>query len=50
MTRILVVEDEKSFSEPLSYLLGREGYEVEVAEDGNEALNKFECPDYHVNS
>ena len=42
MTRILVVEDEKSFSEPLSYLLGREGYEVEVAEDGNEALNKFD--------
>lgn len=42
MNRILVVEDEKSFSEPLAFLLGREGYEVVVAEDGNEALAKFE--------
>ena len=42
MTRILIVEDEKSFSEPLSFLLGREGYEVEVAEDGIDALAKFE--------
>ena len=42
MTRILVVEDEKSFSEPLSFLLGKEGYEVEVASDGNEAIAKFD--------
>ena len=42
MTRILIVEDEKSFSEPLSFLMGREGYEVEVAADGNEAINKFD--------
>ena len=42
MTRILIVEDEKSFSEPLAFLLGREGYEVEVAEDGLDALAKFE--------
>jgi two-component system response regulator RegX3 len=42
MTRILVVEDEKSFSEPLAYLLGREGYEVEIAADGNEAIAKFD--------
>ena len=42
MTRILVVEDEKSFSEPLSFLLGKEGYEVEVASDGNEAITKFD--------
>jgi len=42
MNRILIVEDEKSFSEPLAFLLGREGYVVEVAEDGNEALAKFE--------
>ena len=31
MTRILVVEDEDSFSDALSYLLGREGFEVGVA-------------------
>ena len=42
MTRILVVEDEKSFSEPLSFLLGKEGYEVDVAADGNEAISKFD--------
>ena len=42
MTRILIVEDEKSFSEPLAFLLGREGYEVEVAADGNEAITKFD--------
>jgi two-component system response regulator RegX3 len=42
MTRILVVEDEKSFAEPLAYLLGREGYEVEIAADGNEAIAKFD--------
>ena len=35
MTRILIVEDEQSFSEPLSFLLGKEGYETEVAPDGN---------------
>ena len=42
MTRILVVEDEKSFSEPLAFLLGKEGYEVELAADGNEAIAKFD--------
>lgn len=42
MTKILVVEDEKSFSEPLAFLLGKEGYEVVVAADGNEALAKFD--------
>ena len=38
MTRILLVEDEESFSDPLSYLLRKEGYEVSVAEDGPAAL------------
>ena len=42
MTRILVVEDEVSFSDPLSYLLRKEGYEVEVAETGPEALADFD--------
>ena len=31
MTRVLVVEDEESFSDALSYMLRREGYEVAVA-------------------
>ena len=42
MTRILVVEDEESFSEALSFMLRREGYEVAVAGDGNKALEEFD--------
>jgi two-component system response regulator RegX3 len=42
MTRILVVEDEESFSDPLSYLLRKEGYEVAVAETGPAALENFD--------
>ncbi|WP_270886830.1 response regulator transcription factor [Pedococcus sp. 5OH_020] len=42
MTRILVVEDEVSFSDPLSYLLRKEGYEVAVAETGPDALDDFD--------
>ena len=42
MTRILVVEDEVSFSDPLSYLLRKEGYDVAVAETGPDALSEFE--------
>lgn len=41
MTRILLVEDESSLSEPLSFLLSREGFEVEIAEDGQLALDVF---------
>lgn len=42
MTRILVVEDEPSISDPLAYLLQREGYEVTVVDDGLEAVEEFE--------
>lgn len=42
MTRILVVEDEESFSDPLSYLLKKEGYDVAVAETGPAALEEFD--------
>jgi two-component system response regulator RegX3 len=42
MTRILLVEDEESFSDPLSYLLRKEGYEVAVAETGPAALADFD--------
>ena len=42
MTRILLVEDEESFSDPLSYLLRKEGYEVVVAETGPAALADFD--------
>ncbi len=42
MTAILLVEDEAALSEPLAYLLKREGYEVTVAEDGPTALAEFD--------
>ena len=42
MTRILIVEDEVAFSDPLSYLLSKEGYEVSVAENGHDALVDFD--------
>jgi two-component system, OmpR family, response regulator RegX3 len=42
MTRILIVEDESSLSEPLAYLLGREGYETSIAEDGVAGLADFD--------
>ena len=42
MTRILIVEDESSLSEPLAFLLGREGYETTIAADGPAALVEFD--------
>ena len=42
MTRILLVEDEDSFSDPLSYLLRKEGYDVSVADTGPAALEDFD--------
>ncbi|CAB4684470.1 unannotated protein [freshwater metagenome] len=42
MTRILVVEDEVSFSEALSYLLGKEGFDVAVAGSGPDAIVEFD--------
>jgi two-component system, OmpR family, response regulator RegX3 len=42
VTRILLVEDEIALSDPLSFLLEREGYEVEVAADGLEAVAAFD--------
>jgi two-component system response regulator RegX3 len=36
--RVLVVDDEHAITEFVSYNLKREGYEVEVAHDGNSAL------------
>lgn len=44
--RILLVEDETSISDPLAFLLEREGYRVQVVADGAEALRVF--PDSSV--
>lgn len=50
MVRVLVVDDEASISEAVAYALGREGYEVETAANGVEALEKVEAnrPDVMV--
>jgi two-component system, OmpR family, response regulator RegX3 len=39
---ILVVDDEESYREALTVALEREGFRVEVAADGQEALDQFE--------
>ncbi|WP_129360512.1 MULTISPECIES: response regulator transcription factor [Micrococcaceae] len=42
MTRLLVIEDEEALSEPLAFLLGREGFEVTVIDNGLDAVAEFD--------
>jgi two-component system response regulator RegX3 len=42
VARVLVVEDEESFSDALSYMLRKEGFEVSVAATGTQALTEFD--------
>jgi two-component system response regulator RegX3 len=42
VTRVLVVEDEESYSDPLTYMLTKEGFGVTVAATGPEAVEVFE--------
>jgi two-component system response regulator RegX3 len=42
LARVLVVEDEESFSDALSYMLRKEGFEVSVAATGTSALTQFD--------
>jgi two-component system, OmpR family, response regulator RegX3 len=42
LSRVLVVEDEESFSDALSYMLRKEGFEVSVAATGTEAMTEFD--------
>jgi len=42
VTRILVVEDEESFRDALSYMLRKEGFEVVLADTGPAALEEFD--------
>ena len=43
MSRILVVDDERNICELLTLYLKKEGYTVETAEDGEEAVAKFKA-------
>ncbi|MGH3753089.1 MAG: response regulator [Pseudonocardiaceae bacterium] len=42
MTRVLIVEDEESFADPLAFLLRKEGFSTAVATTGSEALEEFD--------
>ena len=48
LIRLLVVEDEESFIDALEIGLGREGFEVTVARDGQEAISKFESGSFDL--
>jgi len=48
VTKILIVEDESSFSEAISFLLGKEGFETDVAENGRIALELFKASAYDL--
>ncbi len=41
MTKILIVEDEDSVLDPLELLLTKEGFSIQTARDGKEALEQF---------
>lgn len=42
MSKILIVEDEEALSDPLAFLLGREGFQTVVVDNGLDALPTFE--------
>ncbi|MGQ0716142.1 MAG: response regulator [Pseudonocardiales bacterium] len=42
MTRVMIVEDEESFADPLAFLLRKEGFSTAVATTGSAALEEFD--------
>ena len=42
MTRVLIVEDEESFADPLAFLLRKEGFTTAIAGTGQDALEEFD--------
>ena len=48
MTKILIIEDEISFSEALSFLLEKEGYSTVVAETGKQGLEAFKSDTFDL--
>jgi two-component system, OmpR family, response regulator RegX3 len=42
VTRVLIVEDEESFADPLAFLLRKEGFSTAVATTGSAALEEFD--------
>lgn len=48
MAKILIIEDDRDITEILSVALTRDGYQVSVAYDGIEAINKIKKTDYDL--
>lgn len=48
MSKILIIDDEKAIRKTLSEILSFEGYEIEEAADGEEALRMFKTKSYDV--
>ncbi|OLT48785.1 DNA-binding response regulator [Saccharomonospora sp. CUA-673] len=42
MTRVLIVEDEESFADPMAFLLRKEGFTAALATTGQQALEEFD--------
>ena len=42
MTRILIIEDEGSYREALTFMLGKEGFDVAAAADGKSGLAEYD--------
>ncbi len=48
MTKILIIEDEASFSEALSFLLEKEGFQTKIAETGKQGLDAFKAEQFDL--
>ncbi|MGL6248072.1 MAG: response regulator transcription factor, partial [Culicoidibacterales bacterium] len=46
--RILIADDEKQMLKILAAFLGKEGYDVDVVEDGEQAVQKFHEKNYDL--
>ena len=46
--RILVVEDDDDMRESLGRILGRAGYQVQLARDGSEAITVLQTQPFHL--
>ena len=45
---LLIVDDERSMRELLEYMLSKEGYKIDLAENGRKAIEKIEATDYDL--
>ena len=48
MTKILIIEDESSFSEALSFLLQKEGYTTQISDNGKDGFEQFKSQDFDL--